>query len=120
MNEMTGTCPYCGQTRLVSAYDQHDADVKAAELCNCDNVRKRRRQCIDNIETICGETAKDFGFSIVTEEIKDLLKDAGSLCILEHFESMTLRVADSTVVIKRTKSGVAVQRKKTSTATLEA
>ena len=42
MKEMTGTCVFCGQTRLVEAETQTEADRIAAEHCTCDNNLKDR------------------------------------------------------------------------------
>lgn len=118
--EMTGTCIFCGQTRMVEADSQAEADRLAAENCTCDNSMKRVRQCSDNIEKICGEAAKEFGMDLVTEEVIDAMKDFGSLCVNGYLEAATFRLSDSTVVIKKIKDGVAVSRKKVSSVKLEA
>ena len=44
MKEMTGTCVFCGQTRLVEAETQTEADRIAAEHCTCDNNLKKVRR----------------------------------------------------------------------------
>ena len=39
---MTGTCLYCGQTRIVEVNDQEDADMIATRECGaCDNPVKQ-------------------------------------------------------------------------------
>ena len=118
--EMTGTCLFCGQTRMVEADSQTEADRLASENCTCDNNLKRVRQCPDNIEQICGESAKDFGMEIVVEETIDTLKEIGRLCVFGHIEAASFRLADSTIGIKQIKDGVAVSRKKVSSVKLEA
>ena len=118
--EMTGTCVFCGQTRLVNADSQAEADRIAAENCTCDNNMKRIRQCSDNIEKICGEESKEFGMDLVTEEVIDAMKDIGGLCITGHLDTASFRLSDSMVVIKKIKDGVAVSRKKVSSVKLEA
>ena len=120
MEQMTGTCLFCGQTRLVEAEDQNEANRIASENCTCDNNLKRVRQCSDNIEKICGETAKEFGLDIVTEEVIDSLKDTGKLCVFDYLQSATFRLTDSTISIKQTKDGVSVSRKKVTAVKLEA
>lgn len=47
MAQMTGTCTYCGQTRLVDADSQRQADLVATENCACDNIMKKRRMILD-------------------------------------------------------------------------
>lgn len=118
--QLTGTCIFCGQTRMVEANDQKEADRIAAENCTCDNKLKSCRQCSDNIDKICGAPAKDFGMDIVTEEVIDTIKEAGQLCVYGHIDLASFRLADSTVTIKQIKDGVAVARKKVSSVKLEA
>lgn len=44
MEQMTGTCMYCGQTRLVYADSQDGADIIATEECGaCDNPIKKTK-----------------------------------------------------------------------------
>ena len=116
--EMTGTCIFCGQTRIVNADSQAEADRIASENCSCDNSMKRIRQCSDKIDKICGEAAKEFGMDLVTEEVIDTMKDFGSLCVNGYLDMASFRLADSTVVIKKIKDGVAVSRKKVSSVKL--
>lgn len=120
MEQMTGTCLFCGQTRLVEAEDQNEANRIASETCTCDNNFKRVRQCSDNIEKICGETAKDYGMDIVVEDVIDELKEVGKLCVFGYMLGASFRLADSTVAIKQTKDGVSVSRRKISSVKLEA
>lgn len=118
--QMTGTCIFCGQTRMVEAETQEEADRIAAENCTCDNRLKSCRQCSENIDKICGAPAKDFGMDVVTEEAIDTLKEIGRLCVYGYIDLGTVRLADSTVTIKQIKDGVAVARKKVSSVKLEA
>lgn len=49
MAETTGTCRFCGQTRIVPFdCDQETADRYAAENCICDNKLKKCRQLKHN------------------------------------------------------------------------
>lgn len=118
--EMTGTCLFCGQTRMVEAKTQEEANRIASENCTCDNKLKSSRQCSENIDKICGETAKEFGMDVVVEDLIDEIKAIGKLCVYGYVESASFRIADSTIVIKKTKDIVAVSRKKVSSVKLEA
>ena len=120
MSEMTGTCMFCGQTVLVEAETKEEANRLAAERCSCDNDYKKVRRCADNIEQICGEAAKEIGMEIVTEEVMDVMKNIGALCVYGHIEAATFRLSESSVAIKKIKDGVAVSRKKVLSAKLEA
>ena len=118
--EMTGTCMFCGQTRMVEAETQEEADKIAAENCTCDNKLKCGRQCAENIDKICGEAAKEFGMDVVVEDLIEEIKAIGTLCIWGYVEAASFRIADSTITIKKTKDAVAVSRKKVSSVKLEA
>ena len=118
--EMTGTCPFCGQTQMVEADDQREADKLAAQRCGCDNNLKRIKQLEDNIDSLCGTDIKAFGMDIVTEEVIDALKTIGALCIYGHIDTAALRIADSSITIKKTKDGASASRKKVLSVKLEA
>ena len=118
--QMTGTCPFCGQTQIVEADDQREADKLAAQHCSCDNNLKRIAQLEDNIDSLCGPEIKAFGMDIVTEEVIDALKTIGALCIDGHIETAALRIADSSITIKKTKDGALASRKKVLSVKLEA
>ena len=120
MSEITGTCVYCGQTKMVDAKTQDDADRIATQECTCDNPTKKAHQCHENIEQICGESSADYGMELVVEEVIDVIKDAGTMCTNGLIESATFRLNDSTVAIKCIKDGVAVSRKKALSVRLEA
>lgn len=118
---MTGTCLYCGQTRIVEVNDQEDADMIATRECGaCDNPVKQTYRLHQNIEILCGDTAKGYGMQELDADLIEEIKDAGELLIRGLIESVTYRVADSTVTLKNTKDGAAVIRKKSISAKLEA
>ena len=58
--------------------------------------------------------------TIVTEEVIDVIKEIGALCVFGHVNAVSFRVPDSAIVVKQIKDGVAVARKKVSSVKLEA
>lgn len=118
---MTGICLYCGQTRIIEADTQEQADIIATRECGaCDNPLKRTYQLHQNIDTLCGETAKGYGMLELDDELVDGIKKAGELLIEGFIDSVTFKVPDSTVSLRNTKDGAAVIRKKSISAKLEA
>ena len=117
-----GVCSYCGQTQMVEADSDEEANRIATENCRCDAGKKARnaRQCADNIEQICGSNAKEYGMEAVITDIIEALQGLGSLCVYGYIEAASIRLPDSTIAIKQTKDGVAVSRKKVSSVKLEA
>lgn len=120
MAQMTGTCTYCGQTRLVDADSQRQADLVATENCACDNIMKKRRMIFENIEELCGQNAVNYGMEQLTEEALDTLKTGGELCLRGLADSISMKAAGSSISIRTTGKGVKVERKKVSSVGLEA
>lgn len=121
MDGMTGTCRFCGQTRIVPfSCTQAEADIYAAENCACDNNLKKCRQLCDNINVLCGEECKQFGMDIVEEDVIDALKEVGKLCVYGYVGSASFTIKGTSIGIKQIKDGVAVSRKKVSSVKLEA
>ena len=119
MTDMTGTCPFCGQTRLVEADTQQEADILAGKYCTCDNLLKKQRILEDNIDELCGANAQTYGMDQLIEEAIDVLKAAGTLCLRECADSIAMRTAGTSISIRRSKEGVKVERKKVSSVKLE-
>lgn len=118
---MTGCCLYCGQTRIVDAENQENADLIATRECGaCDNPLKKSAKLNSNIEELCGELAREYGMLPLEEDTIDRIKDVGTLIISGDIESASFRVIDSTIGMKNTKNGVSVYRNKTISAKLEA
>lgn len=116
MEQMTGTCMYCGQTRLVFADIQANADMIATEECSaCDNPVKKTKQLLENLDSLLGERAIDYGMPAVDEETLDVIKDAGCQIISGNIEAATFKVKGTTVSIR----GTSVTRKKITSARLE-
>ena len=116
MEQMTGTCMYCGQTRLVYADTQDRADMIATEECGaCDNPIKKTKQLFENLDSLLGERAIDYGMPAVEEETLEVIKDAGCQIINGNIEAATFKVKGTTVSIR----GTAVTRKKITSARLE-
>ena len=119
--EMTGTCRFCGQTRIVPfPCSQADADRYAAENCACDNNLKRVRQLCENIDKLCGEGCKQFGMDIVEENTIEAIKDVGKLCVYGYINGAVFAIGGTSIAIKQIKDGVSASRKKVSTVKLEA
>ena len=122
IEQREGVCPYCGQVQMVLAATDEEANRKAADNCKCDGSKKARSAglCRDNIREICGAGANYYQMDILDEEVVDTLMDLGNLVVYDNIEQAAIRLADSTVIIKQTKDGVSVSRKKALSVKLEA
>ena len=44
LKDMTGACIYCGQTKIVKAYTQEEADREVSLECSCSGGELARRK----------------------------------------------------------------------------
>lgn len=117
----TGVCLYCGQTRIVEADTQEEADIIATRECKaCDNALKQTARLHDNIEILCGETARGYSMQELDPDLIEGIKETGKLLIDGLVERVTFKLDDSTISLNNTRDGVSVIRKKSISAKLEA
>lgn len=116
MEMMNGTCPYCGQVIAVKAMDQRDADLKAADECNCEKAARARRYKEANSylqQLIAGECCRSAGFVELTlKQIQLASLALESVCkddvpsVQINFEDSTLKIAakaEGKIAVTRTK-----------------
>lgn len=120
--QLEGACIFCGQMQTVLASSDEEANQVATENCRCDRSKKARsaKQCKDNIQEICGPNANEYQMDVLDEEVIEIIKDLGSMCVYDNIEAASIRLPDSVVALKQTKDGVAVSRKKALSVRLEA
>lgn len=78
METMNGVCPYCGQILMVKAMDQRDADLKAADKCDCSGavVARAKAKALDKLESLIGDDAVNEGYKMLTFEQQEFARMA--------------------------------------------
>lgn len=95
MGTYQGTCKYCGNTQLIMAMDQIDADEKISEECSCGGAKLERRKeaLLQNIKQIVGKEAPNSGLSQVTTDQEQLITDLALGVLHGKIEAATIKLA---------------------------
>lgn len=116
MEMLNGTCPYCGQVISVKAMDQRDADLKAADKCNCEKAArarqyKRANSCLQQL--IAGERCRAAGFVELSEKQIQLASLALESVCKDDVASVQINLVDSVLKVAAKAEGkIAVTRTK--------
>lgn len=114
--DMTGVCRGCGQSRIVKAENQEEADVLVTEECSCqlgEQLRKKK-ELDQRLSELIGEEAPEYGWEPAgSEEIFDAIKEVGHIIAAGGIESVSIRI-DKTMLKIGAKAGkIVVERSKT-------
>lgn len=116
MTNFEGMCQHCGNTKLIMAADQEDADLKATHDCDCggETVLKRKENIVDRLEEIAGERASTYGFQAVDAETLYWLKTAGELVLKGKIDKVNAEVDGTKIIIAEKADGkIKIKRSKT-------
>lgn len=113
--EMIGVCGHCGQTRAVMAKTQEEADDLASLECGCagGEARRRRKELRDRLSELIGEMAPEFGWDPTTPEVFDEVAAIADSVADGLIGSAAFSIDGTSLKIKSTAKGVAVERSKT-------
>lgn len=111
--EIVGTCIYCGQEVMVEAENKAEADIEASKNCRCDNIIKRKSQLSALITDQCGEGATRYQLQPIQDETINLIESIGDALLEGKIETASIKVAETIINIKATKSGCKISRRRT-------
>ena len=112
---MTGTCRYCGQTKIIKAEDQEHADALVTIDCNCEGgaFERQKKEVRDTLAALIGEQAPEYGWEATTPHIYECIANMADLVVAGDIASIGLRIAETNLKITRTKGKINVERTKT-------
>ena len=115
MSDMTGVCKYCGQTRIVKAESQEEADAVATLNCNCPGgeLEQKKKHVEEQLDELIGELAPDNGWDPVKPEVFVTIKKLAFLITENKISSCAMRVDDTNLKISRSKGKINIERSKT-------
>lgn len=115
LKEMTGTCKHCGQTKIVQAASQDEADHKAAIDCTCPggDAERRKKQVKEQLDELIGYLAPDNGWEPAKEETFDAIREIADQIAEEKITSCAMRLDDTNLKISRNKGKITIERSKT-------
>lgn len=101
MESIYGTCRFCGQTQMIEAADQQDADIKVTKLCTCPDARlaRKKAEIRQMVQDLCGAGGAELGFTKMTPEQAEIVLNLAEMIAAGKAISVTLRIADSSVKI---------------------
>jgi len=114
--DMTGVCRGCGQSRIVKAENQEEADVLVTEECSCqlgEQLRKKK-ELDKRLSELIGEEAPEFGWEAAgSEEIFEAIKRIGHIVAEGGIESVGIRIDKTNLKIGAKGGKITVERSKT-------
>lgn len=115
MESMTGTCRYCGQTKIVEAESQKDADERVTIDCSCPGgeLERKKRHVQEQLDELIGELAPDNGWDPVRPAVFNTILKIAYHIVENDISSCAMRVDDSNLKITRSKGKINIERSKT-------
>lgn len=95
-----GICKYCGESDILMAESQLEADEEVSRKCECGGweAEEKQQQLIAAIRTQSAENT-ELNFKKLDEAQVDMLIDIGILVLEGKIDKATIAVKQSTVVI---------------------
>ena len=115
MESMTGTCRYCGQTKIVTAESQEDADERVTVECSCPGgeLERKKKHVREQLDELIGELSPDNDWDPVKKETFDSILEV-AYCVAEgSISSCAMRVDNTNLKITSSKGKINIERSKT-------
>lgn len=115
MQEMLGTCRCCGQTKIVKAETQEEANEITTLDCSCPGgeIERRKKQVEDQLDQLIGELAPDNGWEAVKPEVYRTISELAAKISEGEITSCTIRIDETNLRITRTKGRINIEWSKT-------
>ena len=115
MKDMTGVCRYCGQTKIVKAEDQDDADDKVTLDCSCEGgeFERKKKEVGSRLDELIGETAPEYGWEPADPDVYDSIRAMAMHVLAGDIGSVGIRLQDTSLKINRSKGKISIERSKT-------
>lgn len=115
LKEMTGTCRECGQTKIVKAWNQEEADEAATLDCSCPGgeLARRKKHVGEQLDELIGELAPDNGWDPVRPEVFQAVREIANHIAENRITSCAMRIDDTNLKISRSKGKINIERSKT-------
>lgn len=112
---MTGVCLYCGQTKIVKADDQDEANVIASASCGCmeGELQRKKVHVKEQLDELIGELAPDNGWDPARPDVFNTILEVAYSVAEGSISSCSMRVDDTNLKISRSKGKINIERSKT-------
>ena len=115
LKDLTGCCAYCGQTKIVKAEDQEEANQLATIDCTCPGgeLERKKKHVQEQLDELIGELAPDNGWDPVRPKVLEAITNIAYHIAEDSISSCALRVDDTNLKITRNKGKINIERSKT-------
>lgn len=115
IKDMTGVCRGCGQTKIVKAATQEEADSAATLDCSCPagELARRVKHVGEQLDELIGELAPDNGWDPVRPEVYKAVRAMAECIAEDRITSCNMRIDDTNLKISRSKGKINIERSKT-------
>lgn len=115
MESYTGICKHCGQTQIVKAESQEDANERTTLECSCPGgeLERTKKHVREQLDVLIGELAPDNGWDPVRPEVFETIKAMADRIAENLISSCAMRVDGTNLKISRSKDKINIERSKT-------
>lgn len=114
LKTMTGTCQFCGQTKILRTEDQEQADRMATESCDCPGgkIAKREKLVSERLDELIGELAPENNWDPVDPEAYEKILDLAYMIVEGKMESVVIRIDHTNLKVRNSGGKIIVERSK--------
>lgn len=115
VQDLLGDCKGCGQTMMVVATNQEQADEIATEKCDCPagEMIRKKKELDERLGELIGEEAPQYGWDATTPEIFETIKEIGNIVAEGKIESVGIRIDNTSLRIANRGGKIVIERSKT-------
>lgn len=106
---------YCGQTKIVKADDQDEANMIASASCGCmeGELERKKEHVKEQLDELIGELAPDNGWDPARPDVFNTILEVAYRVAEGSISSCSMRVDDTNLKISRSKGKINIERSKT-------
>lgn len=115
VQDLLGVCKGCGQTMMVVATSQEQADEIATEKCDCPagEMIRKKKELDERLGELIGEEAPQYGWDATTPEIFEAIRQIGHIVSEGKIESVGIRIDKTSLRIANRGGKIVIERSKT-------
>ena len=115
VQDLLGVCKGCGQTMMVVATSQEQADEIATEKCDCPagEMFRKKKELDERLGELIGEEAPQYGWDATTPEIFEAIRQIGHIVSEGKIESVGIRIDKTSLRIANRGGKIVIERSKT-------
>ena len=115
VQDLLGVCQGCGQTMMVVATSQEQADEIATEKCDCPagEMIRKKKELDERLGELIGEEAPQYGWDATTPEIFEAIRQIGHIVSEGKIESVGIRIDKTSLRIANRGGKIVIERSKT-------